>query len=123
MPEVWMSVRLPDGSTEHCYSPSTVLEARFAVGTRHPAAVFLERIQAVLVEASERVFASRGFYCTGAAAESTRLAQRLAGFVADPAAVVEILGLSRARPAAQDTPGEPDETLSCGLVSRTEKES
>ena len=69
MPEVLFTVRLPDGATKECYSPSTVVRDHFAVGEEMTVAEFLARSRAALHAAAERVRAKFGFGCTAASAQ------------------------------------------------------
>ena len=43
MPERFVVVRWPDGRTQRCYSPSTVVEDYFSVGDTYTVAEFVER--------------------------------------------------------------------------------
>jgi uncharacterized repeat protein (TIGR04042 family) len=66
MPEVWFEVKWPDGSSDVCYSPSTVIERRFAKGQRYTLRAFLEAARPAFEEASQRVEAKYGYRCTSA---------------------------------------------------------
>jgi len=68
MPEVTFTVRLPDGSFQYCYSPSTVVKSYFEKGEVIFVSEFLPKARNALTEASERVAAKFGFHCTAAAA-------------------------------------------------------
>jgi uncharacterized repeat protein (TIGR04042 family) len=72
MPETYFQVRWPDGVTQHCYSPSTVIEDYFTPGGEYELADFVERSRTALGIAGERVREKYGFFCTG---ESEQLAQ------------------------------------------------
>ncbi|MEU9878581.1 MSMEG_0570 family nitrogen starvation response protein [Streptomyces phaeochromogenes] len=72
MPEMYFHVRWPDGVTQRCYSPSTVVEDYFTPGDEYELAEFVERSRTALVLAGERVKEKFGFFCTGA---SDQLAQ------------------------------------------------
>ena len=69
MPAVFFTVRLPDGTTKDCYSPSSVVRRYFTAGEELTAAEFVARSRQALTEASERVRAKFGFACTSAAAQ------------------------------------------------------
>ena len=66
MPEVWFEVKWPDGSTDVCYSPSTIVERHFAEGQRSTLRAFLEAARPAFEEASRRVEAKYGYRCTSA---------------------------------------------------------
>jgi uncharacterized repeat protein (TIGR04042 family) len=66
MPEVHFEIRWPDGKTERCYSPSSVIEQYLAVGDLYGVSDFVERVRAALSIASERVRAKYGFACSSA---------------------------------------------------------
>ena len=67
MPEVLFTIKLPDGVTKECYSPSSVVRNYFAEGEEMPVSEFLARSRQALAEASERVRAKFGFSCSSAA--------------------------------------------------------
>ena len=69
MPEVYFTVQLPDGTRKDCYSPSTVVRNFFSTGDEMTIADFVTRSRSALSEASERVRAKHGFYCTSADAQ------------------------------------------------------
>lgn len=69
MPSVTFSIRLPDGAVRDCYSPSTVVHQYFRKGEEMTVSEFVTRSRTALTEASERVRARYGFYCTSAAAQ------------------------------------------------------
>ncbi|MFC0447497.1 MSMEG_0570 family nitrogen starvation response protein [Rhodococcus jostii] len=67
MPEMTFRVQWPDGHEQSCYSPSLVMHDYLTVGEEYSVADFLRRSRAALTEASERVKAKFGMYCTSAA--------------------------------------------------------
>lgn len=69
MPSVNFTIRLPDGATRECYSPSTIVRTYFQQGEEMTVSEFVSRSREALTEASERVRAKFGFYCTSAAAQ------------------------------------------------------
>ena len=69
MPEMTFTVRWPDGATQNCYSPSLVLHDFFVDETSYPVEEFMSRAVSALTQASERVKARYGMYCTSAAAQ------------------------------------------------------
>jgi len=48
MPEMFFHVRWPDGATQRCYSPSTVVADYFTAGTEYDLADFVDRSRAAL---------------------------------------------------------------------------
>ncbi|AQT79476.1 hypothetical protein B1R94_09625 [Mycolicibacterium litorale] len=91
MPEMTFAVRWPDGTVDHCYSPSLVMHDYLTVGARYPVPEFVSRSRAALDEATERVRAKFGFACTSAAATAADITSRAAGF--HPHDQVEILDM------------------------------
>ena len=55
MPEMHFSVRLPNGATIVCYSPSYIIEEYLTVGQQYPVSEFVSRTRQALNIASERV--------------------------------------------------------------------
>ncbi|MEV7975503.1 MSMEG_0570 family nitrogen starvation response protein [Streptomyces sp. NPDC086519] len=93
MPEMYFDVRWPDGGIQRCYSPSTVIEDYFTVGTEYEVADFLERSRTALGIAGERVREKFGFSCTGASGQLERIEEtaRVRAFPADGKVTVEAL--------------------------------
>ncbi|MDQ0511195.1 MSMEG_0570 family nitrogen starvation response protein [Ancylobacter amanitiformis] len=73
MPEMTFTIRWPDGTQEHCYSPSLVIKDYFAPGASYPLADFLGRSREALTIASDRVAARYGFSCSRALGQLARL--------------------------------------------------
>jgi uncharacterized repeat protein (TIGR04042 family) len=78
MPETTFTAKLPDGSIQPCYSPSSVVKNYFSPGQVVTAAEFIELSRTALTEASRRVLQKFGFSCTAASA-SLRDIERWAG--------------------------------------------
>ncbi|MEU1165358.1 MSMEG_0570 family nitrogen starvation response protein [Streptomyces sp. NPDC090075] len=93
MPEMYFDVRWPDGDVQRCYSPSTVIEDYFTVGTEYTVDDFLERSRTALGIAGERVREKFGFFCTGASGQLERLEEtaRVRAFPAEGRILVEAL--------------------------------
>ncbi|SDC58516.1 MSMEG_0570 family protein [Actinokineospora iranica] len=68
MPEMYFAVRWPDGSSQQCYSPSSVVAEYLEPGTRYPVGEFVERGCAALAVGSGRVREKHGFECGSALA-------------------------------------------------------
>ncbi|HEX3852677.1 MAG TPA: MSMEG_0570 family nitrogen starvation response protein, partial [Polyangiaceae bacterium] len=66
MPEMHFSVRLPNGATIVCYSPSYIIEEYLTVGQQYPVSEFVARTREALNIASERVRERYGFACSSA---------------------------------------------------------
>jgi putative flavoprotein involved in K+ transport len=66
MPEMHFSVRLPNGATIECYSPSYIIEEYLSVGQQYPVSEFVARTREALNIASERVRERYGFACSSA---------------------------------------------------------
>ncbi|MGK5531505.1 MSMEG_0570 family nitrogen starvation response protein [Streptomyces sp. URMC 129] len=86
MPEMYVRVRWPDGRTQHCYSPSTVVEDFFEPGTGYPLHDFVERSRRALGIASDRVRARYGVACTAAAGQLAEIEATAAAYAAAPGA-------------------------------------
>jgi uncharacterized repeat protein (TIGR04042 family) len=93
MPELYFHVRWPDGETQRCYSPSTVVEDYFTAGGVYPLADFVERSRQSLGIAGERVREKYGFYCTGASDQLAEIERTAAAFTARHGATVTVEAL------------------------------
>jgi uncharacterized repeat protein (TIGR04042 family) len=91
MPEMTFEVRWPDGTTQHCYSPSLVMHDYLRSGNDYTVSEFVERSGRALAEASERVRATYGFACTSAAETNARIVAVAKQF--PPHAVIEITAM------------------------------
>ena len=89
MPEVLFTIKLPDGATRQCYSPSSVVRDYFAEGEEMPVREFLTRSRQALAEASERVRAKFGFSCSSAASQLAEIEQFTRHY--DPDGIVQII--------------------------------
>ena len=102
MPEMTVTVRWPDGRAVEHYSPSLVMHDYLAPGVTYLIEDFARRAQAALAEASERVRAKYGFYCTSAAESARRIGELAAAYPSG--ATVEVLAMRPPRPGASDAP-------------------
>nr|WSY48823.1 MSMEG_0570 family nitrogen starvation response protein [Streptomyces sp. NBC_00886] len=91
MPEMYFQVRWPDGVTQRCYSPSTVVEDYFTTGGEYDLADFVERSRAALGTAGERVREKYGFFCTGASGQLAQIEETASAYAADAKVTVESL--------------------------------
>lgn len=89
MPAMHFVVCWPDGSKETCYSPSTAIEKYLLVN--HPYALneFVQVTTRALDEASERVKAKFGYYCSSAQDQSAAIVQKAAQFSPEQRVTVE----------------------------------
>ncbi len=94
MPEMTFSVRWPDGTVSHCYSPSLVVREHLAVGQSYPLDDFVDRVRTALTIASDRVRSKYGFACTGAAAQLDEVERTAARFAGGNAPTVTIVGFT-----------------------------
>ncbi|MEU3984402.1 MSMEG_0570 family nitrogen starvation response protein [Streptomyces sp. NPDC026672] len=93
MPEMYFDVRWPDGATERCYSPSTVVEDWFTAGGTYELADFVQRSRTALGIAGERVKEKYGFFCTGAAGQLARIEETARAHASDTGARVTVVAL------------------------------
>ena len=93
MPETYFDVRWPDGVTQRCYSPSTVVADYFAPGTEYQLADFLERSRTALGIAGERVREKYGFFCTGASEAIEQIEKAAAAYAGVESATVIVEAL------------------------------
>ena len=93
MPELYFHVRWPDGETQRCYSPSTVIEDYFTSGAVYDVADFVERSRRALGIGSERVREKYGFPCTGASAQLAEIERTAAPYASLPGATVTVEAL------------------------------
>ena len=75
MPEMFFTVRWPDGEARY-YSPSLVIEDHLEAGATYPVAEFADRATAALAIASERVAAKFGFACSRAQSAAASIRDR-----------------------------------------------
>ena len=75
MPEMHFSVRLPNGATIVCYSPSYIIEEYLSVGQQYPVPEFVARTREALNIASERVRERYGFACSSALDQQAMIEQ------------------------------------------------
>jgi uncharacterized repeat protein (TIGR04042 family) len=90
MPEMTFTVRWPDGATQECYSPSLVMHDYLDHAGNYPVADFMSRAVTALTQASERVKAKYGMYCTSAAAQIEALQQTSSNYPAGDVTVLEM---------------------------------
>lgn len=83
MPELHFSIGWPDGATETCYSPSTVVRDHVVPSTNYPMSEFLARSRRALTAASDRVRQIHGVPCSRALGQLARIEATAARFPAD----------------------------------------
>jgi putative flavoprotein involved in K+ transport len=96
MPAVEFTLRWPDGITQDCCSPSTVIEQYLAEGAVYPSCELLRRCRTGLRRATERVRAQRGFACTAAPQQLEQIEERALRLDVEPDAPVSVQRLRRA---------------------------
>ena len=96
MPEMYFYVRWPDGTTQRCYSPSTVVEDYFVPGGEYELAEFVERSRMALGVAGERVREKFGFLCSGASDQLAQIERTAARFASAGGATVVVESLAQA---------------------------
>ncbi len=89
MPETLFHVRWPDGATETCYSPSTIIRDFYEVGRSYTPAEFLTASRDGLHAASERVRMRYGSGCSRAMAQLAAIEHRAKTLDASAAVTVE----------------------------------
>lgn len=94
MPEMTFSIQWPDGREQSCYSPSLVIHDYLTAGEQYSVADFLDRTRSALTEASERVKAKFGMYCTSAAEQLHELEK--VAFAHSPDSLVRVLDMNPA---------------------------
>ncbi len=92
MPEMRFGIRWPDGRTEHCYSPSTIITSHLEEGVDYPLARFVEQARAGLEAANERVRARFGMGCAQAMNQIAAIEASAAAFADTPDATVRVTG-------------------------------
>ncbi len=92
MPEMRFSVRWPDESVSHCYSPSLVVKEYLSVGESYPVNVFVVRCRTALEIASDRVRQKYGFACSSAAMQLAEIEEVARRFESNAEATVTVLG-------------------------------
>ena len=93
MPEVFFDVRWPDGVTQRCYSPSTVIADYFEPGGEYGLDDFVEHCRTALGIAGERVREKYGFLCTGASTQLARIELTAAAYARVDGATVTVEAL------------------------------
>ncbi|MET8979273.1 MSMEG_0570 family nitrogen starvation response protein [Streptomyces sp. NPDC004539] len=96
MPETYFHVRWPDGMTQRCYSPSTVVQDYFTAGGEYELPDFVERSRTALGIAGERVREKFGFSCSGASDQLARIEETAAGYGSATGARVTVESLTYA---------------------------
>ncbi len=82
MPETRFTIKWPDGQTEGCYSPSTVVQEFLSAGTTYTLEDFVVRCRIALEKASTRVEAKFGYRCTSADAQLDKIESAARAFSA-----------------------------------------
>lgn len=91
MPAMHFVVCWPDGSKDTCYSPSTAIEKHLTVNHPYTLEEFVTLSTRALDEASERVKAKFGYFCSSAMDQSAVITQKAQQFNADQQVTVEAI--------------------------------
>lgn len=91
MPAMHFVVCWPDGSKDTCYSPSTAIEKHLTVNHPYTLEEFVTLSTRALDEASERVKAKFGYFCSSAMDQSAVIKQKAQRFSADQQVTVETI--------------------------------
>lgn len=91
MPEIRFKVQWPDGSQDLCYSPSLVVKQYFTPDQDYELTDFVERAQAALNIASDRVKAKFGWPCGLALGQLQEIETKSAQYRELPDAKVRVI--------------------------------
>jgi uncharacterized repeat protein (TIGR04042 family) len=91
MPEMTFQIRWPDGVVQDCYSPSLVMHDFFTENGTYAIDDFMSRAVTALTQASERVKARYGMYCTSASAQIEALQHSRGGYRDGKVTVVKMV--------------------------------
>ncbi len=94
MPEVWFTLKWPDGSRERCYSPSTIVTKHLSANTTYPLSDFSLRATTALQSASDRVEQIYGHPCSRAMGQLERIKQQISKFEQGHDPMVTCLSMS-----------------------------
>lgn len=97
MPEMTFLVEWPGGQRQSCYSPSLVMHDYLTSGSSYSVTEFLTLVESALTEASERVRAKYGTYCTSAMQQLAEIREAADGV----AGTVRVLSMTPQLPAPQ----------------------
>jgi uncharacterized repeat protein (TIGR04042 family) len=87
-------VTWPDGCTEQCYSPSTIVTEHFEPGAVYPLDQFVELARVALEAANSRVRARFGMGCGQAMNQIIMIERTAARFAEMPGATVRVEGFT-----------------------------
>ncbi len=80
MPETNFQIQWPDGKTEICYSPSSVVKKYFVPEAEYELAEFITLARTALNLASDRVKAAYGFPCSRALGQLQQIETRASDY-------------------------------------------
>ena len=80
MPAMNFEITWPDGRTERCYSPSTVICEHLTAGQSYTVVEFSQRCELALHAASERVAQVYGYACSSAMDQLGRIQQNTSNY-------------------------------------------
>jgi len=96
MPAMNFIVCWPDGSKDICYSPSTAISNHLQTGHDYRVEEFVLLATRALDEASERVKAKFGYYCSSAMDQSAAITLKARQFSAEQTVIVESIHAAEA---------------------------
>lgn len=91
MPAMHFVVCWPDGSKDTCYSPSTAIEKYLQVNHPYTLEEFVSTSTRALDEASERVKAKFGYFCSSAMDQSAAITLKAQQFSPEQQVIVETI--------------------------------
>ena len=94
MPEVHFRIRWPDGTTEQCYSPSSVVREHLSSGADYTVADFMDRARRAMHQASDRVEQIYGRPCSLALGQIAKLEKRYATSAFPDTAIISCLDMT-----------------------------
>lgn len=95
MPVTHFRIRWPDNSEAVCYSPSSIVTEHFESGKAYPLDEFMRLAGLALGQASERVEAKYGYFCSSAMDQLEIIEATAARFQGQPSATVLFVGFGR----------------------------
>ena len=90
MPAMHFYVTWPEGDTERCYSPSTIIGEYLKPGVTYDLRDFASLSEKALQEASNRVQQKYGYHCSSAMDQLAQIQQRVARYPDSEAAHVTV---------------------------------
>lgn len=80
MPAMYFYVTWPDGNTEKCYSPSTIIGEYLKPGASYSLTDFASLSEKALLEASNRVQQKFGYHCSSAMDQLAQIKEHISRY-------------------------------------------